>query len=86
MVRCLVEGRVQGVFFRASTAHEADRLKLDGWAKNLPDGRVEVVVSGESGAVASLCGWLWQGPSSAQVSSVIVEDWMEPVDPGFRTL
>ncbi|HSG65414.1 MAG TPA: acylphosphatase, partial [Gammaproteobacteria bacterium] len=42
-VRCLVAGRVQGVWFRAATRQEAQRRGLAGWARNLPDGRVEVV-------------------------------------------
>ena len=84
-MRCLVEGRVQGVFFRASTATRATQLKLSGHARNLPDGRVEVVASGAPDAVAELCGWLWEGSPASRVSRVSVEDWGEPVDPGFRT-
>ena len=85
-VRCLVAGRVQGVWYRASTAEQAVRLSLRGWARNLPDGRVEVVVAGEPDRVAELCGWLWEGPSRARVSGVTVEEWNEPVAPGFQTL
>lgn len=85
IVRCLVAGRVQGVFYRAATAEQARRLGLDGWAKNLSDGRVEVVVAGDAGAVAELAQWLWSGPPAAEVAAVSVEEWLEPIDSGFYT-
>ena len=85
-VRCLVSGRVQDVWYRASTAQQAQRLALRGWAKNLPDGRVEVVLAGRAEAVAALCGWLWEGPPGARVSGVAVEEWTAPVAGGFQTL
>jgi len=71
--RFLVSGRVQGVFFRASTREQAKKLGLSGWAKNLPDGRVEVVAAGEPGALAALEDWLWQGSSAARVEDVRAE-------------
>lgn len=82
-VRCLVAGRVQGVWYRATASREAARLGLDGWAKNLPDGRVEVVAAGPHAPVAEFCGWLWSGPSGAKVNSVTVEECEEPVPVGF---
>jgi len=69
-VRFLVSGRVQGVFFRASTREEALRLGLTGHAKNLPDGSVEVVACGDDAALAELQRWLQLGPPLAQVSRV----------------
>jgi acylphosphatase len=72
--RCHVSGRVQGVFFRASTRLRARELGVTGHARNLPDGRVEVLACGPPAAVEALCGWLWEGPPSAQVSAVEVED------------
>jgi acylphosphatase len=78
-VRYLVAGRVQGVFYRASTAAEAKRLGLTGWARNLPDGRVEVVASGDGGRLAELAEWLWQGPPAAVVREVTVEEWTADV-------
>ena len=67
----MVTGRVQGVFYRAATRQRAQELGLTGSARNLADGRVEVLVCGESGAVDDLCAWLWEGPPSASVTSVI---------------
>jgi acylphosphatase len=82
-IRCVVAGRVQGVAYRAATAEQAARLQLDGWVKNLPDGRVEVVAAGEPTAIAALANWLWIGPPAARVSAVHVEEWTSSVPRGF---
>lgn len=79
-VRCLVSGRVQGVFYRAATQAEARRLGLHGWAHNLSDGRVEVLACGEPQAVEALWRWLWQGPPRAQVLAVECEETREPAN------
>ncbi|MCL4781244.1 MAG: acylphosphatase [Gammaproteobacteria bacterium] len=68
--RFLVSGKVQGVFFRASTARVAEQLQLRGWAKNLPDGRVDVLALGSLAAVERLAEWLRQGPPRARVDAV----------------
>lgn len=71
-----VSGRVQGVWFRQSTLDEAQRRGLDGWVRNLPDGRVEVLVQGEEKAVRQVEAWLQQGPelaTVAEVQSVLVD-------------
>jgi acylphosphatase len=83
-VRCFVAGRVQGVWYRSTAREEAKRLNLTGWAKNLRDGRVEVVVTGRPEAIAEFCSWLWVGPPAARVESVTVEDFDAPVSPGFE--
>lgn len=72
--RCLILGRVQGVFYRQSTLNEANQLGITGWVKNLPTGEVECVLSGEEQKLEKMCQWLWQGPATAQVSEVKVED------------
>jgi acylphosphatase len=59
---------------------------VDGWVKNLPDGRVEVVAAGSAEAVAELAGWLWTGPPAARVSAVHVEEWTGDVPSGFAAL
>jgi len=69
-LRCLVSGRVQGVFFRASTREKARQLGVKVQATNLPDGRVEVLIRGESGPVDRMRTWLWQGPPAARVDDV----------------
>lgn len=68
--RCLVSGRVQGVAFRYYTRQQAQHLGILGWARNLADGRVEVLVCGEAHAVEKLCAWLHEGPSLAHVTAV----------------
>jgi acylphosphatase len=71
--RCLVSGRVQGVYYRASTRSRAVALGVTGYARNLPDGRVEVLACGEPAAVAALCEWLREGPPAAEVTAVRME-------------
>lgn len=69
-----VEGRVQGVWFRESTRREAVPLGITGYARNMPDGSVEVLACGDSEALDRLGDWLNQGPPMARVSNV---DWTE---------
>lgn len=69
-----VSGRVQGVFFRQATAEQAERLEVDGWVRNLGDGRVEVLLEGEEPAVRELAAWLEQGPAKAKVTEVALEE------------
>ena len=76
-VRILVSGRVQGVFFRAETAGRARELGLAGQARNLPDGRVEVVAEGPAPAVEALVAFCHQGPPAARVTGVEVTE-LEP--------
>ncbi len=71
-----VSGRVQGVFFRGATADEAEALALTGWARNLRDGRVEIVAEGQRQALKALAAWAHQGPPSARVTNV-EEEWTE---------
>jgi len=68
--RFVVSGKVQGVFFRASTVRIAEQFKLRGFARNLPDGRVEVLALGDAGSLEALAGWLRQGPPLARVTDV----------------
>lgn len=70
--RFLVEGKVQGVFFRASTKAEAERLGLRGYARNLADGRVEVVATGKPKALLALTRWLYRGPPQARVDLSLI--------------
>ncbi len=71
--RCLVSGRVQGVYYRASAQQRARAAGIAGHARNLEDGRVEVIACGEEQRVSEFIEWLWIGPSAAKVTQVIVE-------------
>jgi acylphosphatase len=70
--RFLVSGRVQGVFYRDSARHLAKSLGLYGWVRNLADGRVELLASGEEQAVETLEKWLEIGPEYAKVTNIEV--------------
>ena len=85
--RFLIHGRVQGVFFRASTQRQAQLMGLTGHAINLPDGRVEVVAFGEAQAIDRLHQWLKHGPRMARVEQVEVDDLAsgEPSPVSFTT-
>ena len=71
-VQILVEGRVQGVFFRAATQKKALQLSVQGFVRNLPDSRVEIIAAGPSLAISSLIEWCNKGPKLARVQQVIV--------------
>jgi len=81
--RFLVSGKVQGVFFRASARNQALKRGLRGYAKNLSDGRVEVVACGDSAAVDELEQWLWEGPPEARVDDVVRHEFDNDVPSGF---
>lgn len=85
--RCYISGRVQGVFYRASTRQKATELGCAGYARNLPDGRVEVLAVGEPQAVQSLLDWLWRGSPASEVKLVEVQelslDDLEDIPVGF---
>jgi len=69
--RFRVSGRVQGVFFRATTRDTARRLGLTGWVRNRPEGDVELVACGDEAALKQLEEWLWRGPPHARVDGVM---------------
>ena len=83
--RWLVSGKVQGVFFRASTEEFARGLGLDGSARNLADGRVEVVALGSPAKLDRLAEWLESGPSAAHVARVETTACAEIPAKGFVT-
>ena len=72
-VRLQIRGRVQGVYFRAATVEQAQRLGIAGWVMNCPDGSVEVVAEGDREQLEKLIGWCRKGPSGAQVKDVLTE-------------
>jgi acylphosphatase len=71
--RCIVSGRVQGVYYRASAQQRARQADIVGHACNLDDGSVEVLAYGEEGALLEFIEWLRLGPSAAKVAAVLVE-------------
>ncbi|HHT9120644.1 MAG TPA: acylphosphatase [Candidatus Hypogeohydataceae bacterium YC41] len=75
----LIEGRVQGVFFRANTCQKAEELGLTGWVKNTRDGQVEAVFEGPKEDVEKIIEWCRKGPPGAVVTHVEVA-WEEPND------
>ena len=79
----LVTGRVQGVFFRASTLEQAQALGLTGFVQNLPDGGVEIVAEGPRYALEDLVTWARHGPPMAHVDDVSVQ-W-RPYEGRYRT-
>jgi acylphosphatase len=78
----LISGRVQGVFYRASAERRAHALGLDGWIRNLADGRVEAVARGNPEKLAAFEAWLREGSSMARVDAVQTRPWTEPVQTG----
>jgi acylphosphatase len=69
-VHVFVSGRVQGVFFRSETKHEAESRDVKGWVRNLSDGRVEAVFEGEEETVKALVEFCRRGPLGAIVANV----------------
>ncbi|HFQ82329.1 MAG TPA: acylphosphatase [Desulfobacterales bacterium] len=70
-IHAVISGRVQGVYFRASTVDEARKLGLCGWVRNRNDGKVETEIQGEETEVRRLLNWLHKGPPMSTVSGVI---------------
>jgi acylphosphatase len=70
----MIHGRVQGVWFRASTKEAASRLGVNGWVRNTPDGSVEAHIQGEDSAVEKMLAWCSQGPPGALVDHIDIMD------------
>jgi acylphosphatase len=68
--RSFVSGRVQGVFYRATCVRKATSLGLTGFARNLADGRVEVLACGEPAKIEEFVAWLWEGSPASKVTDV----------------
>jgi acylphosphatase len=82
--RVLVDGRVQGVWFRETCRQEADALGVSGSVRNRNDGRVEAVFEGEADAVLAMVTWCRTGPPRAVVTGVEVTDEEPTGETGFR--
>ena len=84
-IHLFISGRVQGVWYRASMSNEGARIGLNGWVRNLDDGRVEAVVEGSRDDIQEMIVWCRKGPPMARVDDIAVED--EPAtgnEPPFR--
>lgn len=80
----LIEGRVQGVWYRGWTVEQAQALGLEGWVRNRRDGRVEALFRGPPPAVDAMLAACRQGPPSAQVTAISIEDSDESPGRGFH--
>jgi acylphosphatase len=69
-VHVIISGRVQGVWYRASTKKKAEELELTGWVKNTVDGNVEAVFEGDESIIHEMIAWCRLGPPLAQVVDV----------------
>lgn len=69
-IRILVTGRVQGVFFRATTKEKADRLGITGWVRNTEDGNVEIHAEGSPEVLKQFQVWCRKGPPAARIDQV----------------
>lgn len=80
---CWVSGRVQGVYYRGTAVSRAREAGLHGYARNLPDGRVELRVQGSDAAVEAFIQWLWVGSVASKVTAVEVQDIEASLRQGF---
>ncbi|MGE0746578.1 MAG: acylphosphatase [Rhodospirillales bacterium] len=85
-VRVQIEGRVQGVWYRAWTIREATARNIDGWVRNRSDGSVEALFCGPAAAVDEMVAQCRQGPPAAIVTRVTTTPAGPPAAPGFRQL
>ncbi len=83
LIKVIISGRVQGVFYRVETRNTAHELGIKGYVKNLADGSVEAVFQGNSKAVTQMVEWCKRGPVGAKVSNVVAEKIETP--PDFET-
>jgi acylphosphatase len=83
-IRAIVQGRVQGVFYRDSCRAQARRLGVRGWVRNRPDGTVEVVAEGSRDRVDQLLTWCRQGPPRATVTGISLTDEVPAAERSFR--
>ena len=82
--KCFISGLVQGVFYRASSQSQAEKLGITGYAINLADGRVQVLACGENEKVGRFCDWLWTGSNGSRVANVQCES-VKIIPPDYFT-
>lgn len=85
-VHLLIEGKVQGVFYRASAKEAANDLGISGWIKNRKDGNVEIVASGDEVNINRFINWCHEGPRRAVVTNVTVTPQEDKTFDGFEVI
>lgn len=73
-IHAVISGKVQGVFYRDTARRQAQLAGITGWAKNLFDGKVEIMASGKNDVVESFVTWLWEGSPTSRVDNV---EWQQ---------
>ncbi len=73
-IKVVINGRVQGVFYRAETKNTADQFGIKGYVKNLPNGSVEAIFEGDRPSVTQMVEWCNKGPAAARVENVLAEE------------
>lgn len=81
--KIVVQGKVQGVFFRKSTQKQAKTLNITGWVQNLPEGHVQIWAEGEEEALQKFTRWVNEGPPQARVSNIKEQDVEDIGHPDF---
>ena len=82
-VHLVIKGKVQGVFYRASAKDVATELNIKGWVKNMPDGNVEMLVSGDKDQLEKFIDWCRSGPKRAVVKEIIISSRDDSSLPAF---
>ena len=85
-IRLTIEGKVQGVFYRATAKDIADELGIKGWVRNLPDRNVEITATATEEILQKFIDWCKQGPPKARVDDVIIEELSTAEFNGFRII
>jgi acylphosphatase len=83
-VHLLIQGKVQGVFYRASAKDVAEQLKLTGWIRNTAEGEVETMISGDEDRIKEFIEWCKKGPKQAEVTKVIITEKEDENFDSFR--
>ncbi len=85
-VHLIITGKVQGVFFRASTKEQADAIGIKGWVKNTRDGNVEIMASGDKKIIDQFISWCRKGPKAAIVADVKISEREDSQFSGFSII
>lgn len=85
-IRLIIEGKVQGVGYRAWLSTQAKGVSLCGWVRNRRDGTVEAVISGEAETLSIFISSCWRGPMAARVDKITDEQYSKLLPPNFEVL